>query len=188
MTDDDLSDLLSDVSDISYMSDLDDSSLPQSINVDLSNGSPLNNSDFTILEYNVNSILTEGRLQEISDICRTMEIDVLVCNESKLDENIPSNILNIPGYHEPIRRDRNRHGGGVMIYISESLTYKQNLQLQSENYEHIWVDVKVNKDLYAINALYRPPNNSNDDQTEFLATADSILTDLRNHKADKGKG
>ena len=54
MTDIDLSDLGSDVSDISYISDLDDEC--QSFNYDLSNGSPIETSNFNIVHYNINSI------------------------------------------------------------------------------------------------------------------------------------
>ena len=138
LTDSDLCDPCNDVSDMSYISDLDDN--------DLSDGSPINNDNFNIVHYNVNSITAEGRLDQLSDICSTLNLDVLIVTESKLDQTIPINLITIPGYHEPIRRDRNingRCGGGVLIYISDNLIFQQRNNLQSDNYEHIWVDVKI---------------------------------------------
>ena len=49
MTDGDMSDIGSDVSDLSYISDLDDEH--QSVNYDLSNGSPINSNNFYSLQY-----------------------------------------------------------------------------------------------------------------------------------------
>ena len=93
---------------------------PQSVNIDISEGSPLNNQDFTGAHYNVNSILAAGRLDYLSQISQILSLDYIVINESKLDENIPTNLLHINGFHDPIRRDRNRHGGGCMVYISKT--------------------------------------------------------------------
>ena len=115
----DMSDLLSECSDLSDMSDFDEEC--SSLNFDISNGPPININNFIIVHYNVNSILAEGRIDLLSDYCKTLNIDVLIITESKLDQTIPNNLITIPGYHEPVRRDRpinGRHGGGVLIYIT----------------------------------------------------------------------
>ena len=122
MNDIDFSDVCSDVSDTSYISDLDDEW--QSYNYDLTNGSPINNDNFNIVHYNINSIIADGRLDQLSDICSTLNLDVFILTESKLDNAIPSHLISLPGYHEPLRRDRNRNGGGVLIYIAEHLSFK----------------------------------------------------------------
>jgi hypothetical protein len=184
MTDSDLSDIGSDVSDLSYISDLDDEH--QSVNYDLSNGSPIDTNNFNIVHYNINSITADGRLDQLSDICSTLNLDVLIITESKIDQTIPSNLLTIPGYHEPVRRDRNingRDGGGVLIYISEHLVFQQRQNLQSDFFEHIWVDVKIRNISFAINAFYRPSNESAESHNMFLNTAESILSQLSSYNA-----
>ena len=98
-----MSDLSSNISDISYLSDLDDE--PQSINYDLSNGSPINIDNFNIVHYNINSITAPGRLDQLSDVCSILKLDILILTETKLDNTIPSNLITIPGYNEPIRRE-----------------------------------------------------------------------------------
>ena len=70
----------------------------------------------TFLHYNINSILAPGKLEQLEDNCKLLNIGVLIITESKLDSTIPTNLLTIPGYHEPIRHDRQingRYGGGV---------------------------------------------------------------------------
>ena len=66
---------------------------PQSINIDFSNGSPLNDGDFTIVHYNINSITAEGRLEQLNQVCSVLKVDCLVLTESKLSPEIPSSIF-----------------------------------------------------------------------------------------------
>ena len=160
-------------------------STPQSVNIDLSNGSPIDTNDFIVVHFNIDSILAEGRLEQLNIVCKTMNLDCLIITESKLDESIPDSQIKIENFHEPLRRDRNRHGGGCLIYLSEKLVFKQMNRFQSDKYEHIWVDVKVNDKTYSINALYRPStDNTNDKYEEFLIESEKILINITKHKAD----
>ena len=123
MNDAAFSDISSNVSDLSYISDFDNDI--QSYNYDLSNGSPIDINNFNIVHFNINSITAIDRLDQLSDICSILNLDVLVITESKLDNTIPTSMITLPGYHDPLRRDRNRHGGGVLIYIAEHLIFNQ---------------------------------------------------------------
>ena len=148
------SDLLSECSDTSNFSDfIEDVS---SVNFDISNGSPFDINNFKVVHYNINSILAADRIDQLTDICRTLNINVLILSESKLDESIPNNLLTIPGYHEPLRHDRaqnGRHGGGVLMYIANNLTFQHRIEFQNSKYEHIWADIRVNNISFAINAI-----------------------------------
>ena len=186
MNDEYLSDISSVVSDLSYISDLEDEC--ESVNYNLSNGSPIDINNFNIVHFNINSITAEGRLDQLSDICAILNLDVLILTESKLDQTIPNNLLSIPGYHDPIRRDRTvngRHGGGVLVYIAEYLVFQHKTELQSLNYEHIWVDLKVGNTSFAINAFYRPPCETAESHSLFLETAENILQKLSNYNANQ---
>ena len=103
MADEFLSDCSSICSDCSYQSDLDDQC--KSLNFDLSNGSPINNENFNIVHYNINSILAHDKLEQLSAVSRLLGIDVLILTESKLDSTIPDNIITLSGFHNPIRHD-----------------------------------------------------------------------------------
>ena len=184
MDDVDIQDIIDEsLSDCSLLSESENS--PQSINIDISNGSPIDTGDLIVVHFNIDSITAEGRLEQLKVICQTMNLDVLIITESKLDDSIPNSLIEITNFHEPLRRDRNRHGGGCLIYISENLTFKQMSELQSDKYEHIWADVKVNEKIYSINALYRPStDNTNDKYEEFLTESETLLQRLSNHRSD----
>ena len=48
-------------------------------------------------------------------------IVVLVVTETKLDDSFPTSQFLVKGFAEPFRLDRNRNGGGVMIYIRDDI-------------------------------------------------------------------
>ena len=144
----------------------------------------MDESNFNIVHFNINSILKEGRLEELQGLCNTIGIGVLVITESRLDESIPGNIIKLQGYHEPVRRDRyggGRHGG-CLIYISDKLTFKHRVDLQSDHFEHLWVDVRVSNLMFTVTCFYRPPHDEN--HAVFLETSEEILIKLNNHHTD----
>ena len=186
MAEEDVSDLFSEVSDISYISDIDN--LPNSIQYDISNGCPQKlKCQFKIAHYNINSITADNRIETLTDLCKTLNIHILILTETKLDETIPNNIILLDGFHEPIRHDRElngRNGGGCMIFIAETLTYKHQINRQSNHFEHLWVDVQTDNKILAVNCFYRPPNETAEDHDFFLKTAEQILKNLSEYRAD----
>ena len=155
------------------------------MNIDISNGSPIDTKDLIVVHFNIDSITAEGRLEQLITVCHTLKVDILIITESKLDDSIPNSMIELLNFHEPLRRDRNRHGGGCLVYISENLTFKQMSDLQSDKYEHIWADVKVNDKVYSINALYRPStDNTNEKYDEFLTESETLLERLSQHSSD----
>ena len=71
-----------------------------------------------IAHLNINSI--SEKCDHLSFIIRG-NIDILVVGETKLDETFPVNRFHIEGYSQPDRKDRNRNGGVVMIFVREDL-------------------------------------------------------------------
>ena len=67
------------------------------------------------------------------------------------------------------------------------MVFQHKAEFQSEYYEHIWADVRVNNTIFAINAFYRPLKESAADHQQFLETADSILNRLNNYNIAKYK-
>ena len=80
LPEDDIYDVFSDVfsncSDSSYTSDLDNA--PNTVQYDLSNGAPFDTTNFSILHFNINSVLKDGRLDELQTLCRTLNIGILI--------------------------------------------------------------------------------------------------------------
>ena len=80
-------------------------------------------------------------------------------NETKIDEIVDDSLISIDGYlHE--RHDRNRHGGGVLIYIkNDTITYErlQNDDTKLCDLEKIAIQVKPKcAEPFVIITWYRP--------------------------------
>ena len=52
------------------------------------------------------------------------KVDIPVITETKLDSTFPTTEFLIESYSEPYRFDRNRNGGGVLIYVREDIPSK----------------------------------------------------------------
>ena len=51
-------------------------------------------------------------------------LDILLISETKLDESFPEGQFKIPGFTSPFRRNRNKFGGGIMVFIREDIPSK----------------------------------------------------------------
>ena len=51
-------------------------------------------------------------------------VDILVITETKLDDTFPLGQFYVDGFTMPYRLDRNRNGGGVIIYVREDIPSK----------------------------------------------------------------
>ena len=70
---------------------------------------------------NINSVVS--KLEHLREVIGNY-LDILTIQETKLDESVPTAQLLIDGYNEPYRLDRNRCGGGVLIYVREDIPSK----------------------------------------------------------------
>ena len=112
---------------------------------------------FKIAGLNINSLLRH--VDELRLMLPNSKIDVFAVNESKIDSSITDNEISIPGYNM-IRRDRNRFGGGVVVYIREVHSFKERKDLNLENLEMICCEInKPQSRPTLISAWYRPPNS-----------------------------
>ena len=77
-----------------------------------------------------------------------------------LDSTISNYEINISGY-DIVRKDRNRNGGGVALYIRNVIDYKIRNDLMNENLETITIEVCPPKaKSFFVNTWYRPPDAS----------------------------
>jgi hypothetical protein len=70
---------------------------------------------FKIAHLNIRSLIIK-HIDEFRIFLRKKQFDIICLNETMLDETIADNEVLIDGY-EITRKDRNRHGGGVLLYI-----------------------------------------------------------------------
>ena len=81
--------------------------------------------------------------------------------EYDLNDNVDDNVLSIDGFNFE-RRDRNngKSGGGILVYISNNVSYKRRLDIENDNeIETIWLEiVNPNSKPILICSAYRPPS------------------------------
>ena len=135
------------------------------------NPGPKQSDQLSILHVNVNSILVQPKLLELSALTNDYHYDVTALCETWLDDSIPYDRLLIPGYSEPLRKDRNRRGGGVLLYFSESLPVVHRSDLEING-----LDVKLRNESILIAEFYRSPSqNSSEELTLFFEKFQSSL-------------
>ena len=89
---------------------------------------------------NIQSILPKLDLIK----CESLAYDVLVFTESWLKPEIKNDDLLIDNFLPPFRFDRcNRPGGGVIIYVRDTLTCKRRTDLELQNLEAVWIEIVV---------------------------------------------
>ena len=114
-------------------------------------------------------------------------LDILVLNETRLDETISNSEISIDKY-TLVRNDRTRHGGGVAMYIRNSINFNLRNDLHDEALEFLCVEISKPKvKPFLISTWYRPPNSCKDlfdklqvilDKIEFLGIENNIIGDL----------
>ena len=88
-------------------------------------------------------------------------IDILTIQETKLDSSFPTNQFLLDGYSEPFRKDRNRHGGGVMIYVREDIPSKELTKHKFvKTIEGIFIEINLRKTKLLFFGAYRSDNKS----------------------------
>ena len=71
---------------------------------------------------------------------------MIVIQETKLDHSFSTEQFIINGYKKPYRLDRNRNGGGVIIYIREDIPSKVLKRHNfTKNIEGIFVEINLRK-------------------------------------------
>ena len=88
---------------------------------------------------NINSLAKH--IDELRLVMINQPLDILAINESKLDDNDSGNMLSLHGY-TLVRRDRNKKGRGVCVYLRDSLSFKRLYEFEEQNLELIALEIQ----------------------------------------------
>ena len=109
-----------------------------------------------IAQLNINSL--RNKFHALKEMINS-NIDILVLTETKLDGTFPRSQFRIPGYRVPYRKDRDTHGGGVMIYVREDIPSDiLRKHVLEENIEAIFIQVNLKKFKLLLIAAYNSPS------------------------------
>ena len=69
-------------------------------------------------------------------------LDVLMITETKLDDSFPEQQFHIEGFNIPFRLDRNRHGGGLLLYVRNNINaVSLNSYVFPDNIEAFFIEI-----------------------------------------------
>ena len=110
---------------------------------------------------------------ELKLFIETNKSDIIGISETKLDKTVDDCDVGISGYRV-IRKDRNCYGGGVLMYISESLNFNHREDLEFD-LESISVEIKVHEyKSFLVTTIYRPQ----DKPVAYFDQIESLTSEL----------
>lgn len=122
------------------------------------NSLQLLSSHLSIMHLNIQSIIPKIDIIR----CEAQSYSILVFSESWLKPEIKDDSILIENFQPPFRTDRlDRPGGGVVIYVRDSLSCKRRYDLEVRGLEVVWLEIKVKGKILLLGGFYRPPNSNN---------------------------
>ena len=76
-----------------------------------------------IAYLNINSL--RNKVIDLGEILKDLPLDYMVISETKLDESFPNSQFKLNGYEVRARRDRHKHGGGLIEFVRQGFTCKR---------------------------------------------------------------
>nr|CAH7765239.1 unnamed protein product [Callosobruchus chinensis] len=125
-------------------------------------------------QLNIRSLFP--KLEDLKNIFLSQPADysIFCITETWISPDITDSMLKIENY-KLYRADRRvGRGGGVCMYIKESVATKQISPINTE-IEQLWIEVKFKKQIYAIGTVYRPPSYS---VVDFLNCLELNIIDM----------
>ena len=88
----------------------------------------------TIASLNINGL--RGHFDELQLFLQSSGIHILALNETKLDPQYPKELTAVAGYQQE-RLDRTCNGGGVSLYVRDSVKFKPRDDVPTDSLELI---------------------------------------------------
>ena len=110
-------------------------------------------------------------MSELQNRAKDENPDVIIVVESKLDDmKAGPRDVELPGYQDPIRRDRTAHGGGIIIWFKVGIALRDlSDKFNSGDHEVLWFSVKQrNGRNIVFGAVYRPPSRDDVSLLEYI--------------------
>lgn len=124
------------------------------------------------IHLNARSLLP--KMAELRIIASKSKASVIAIYETWINNSVTDSEISIEGYHV-LRKDRNRSGGGVCVYIRPYLAFARRTDIDNDNLESLWLELYLPKiKPIIVGVCYRPPT-----QTSFIDHWEENLCKLR---------
>ncbi len=143
--------------------------------------------NLTFSHTNVQSLFAYDKMDkfnEINDLVDELSLDIIALSETWLPKKkINDNDMLIPNFCKPYRHDRPvttaGTGGGVMVYVSDSLAHWRlnQLEIVSRHFESVWLKIRTKDYVILFAVYYRPPDDRLATVQHFCTCFDQTLSD-----------
>ena len=117
-------------------------------------------SGLEFISMNVNSI--RAKKLELLAFLDFHQPHVVAIKETKTDSSIAtSGLFPVTCPYSVYRKDRNIHGGGVMLLVLKDISHMPVTELEHDS-ESNWVKVFANETSHFVASWYRPPGNTSE--------------------------
>ena len=88
-------------------------------------------------------------------------VDILILTETKLGDSFPTSQFMVDGFSMPYRQDKNRNGGGIMIYIRDDIpSILLTKHVFPDDVEGLFVELNFRKSKLLLMGAYHRPSQS----------------------------
>ena len=99
--------------------------------------------------------------------CSDNSYDIILLSETHIDCSVDSSEIELDGY-QLFRKDRNRHGGGVLIYAKSSLQPVLFSDIDSNDLEFVFIKLLGPTTPLLFGVYYRQPNQPRPVRDQFM--------------------
>lgn len=130
-----------------------------------------------ICHSNIRSLKANGKMDSIlTDLVG--HFNIITLSETWLRAHDLSEGFKIPGYQGPLRKDRDfgQLGyGGVLAWISNDFGYKRRLDLERNNIEALWLEIRLHNNKFLLCTIYRAESNTD---LTFWENLQNVINDV----------
>ena len=131
-----------------------------------------NCSGMKFVHQNVRSLLS--KIDELRILIADLNNNIHFLTLSEIWRDILDSEINIDGYRL-FRKDCNRNGGGVVIYVRDDLNVVERLDI-TDSIETLWVHISLPHSRgFLLGTFYRPPNTSDYCDMDYMHKMEAIL-------------
>jgi hypothetical protein len=129
-----------------------------------------------VVSINVNGL--RSKALDLKILIHTEKPDIICCQETRIDESMCSSEF-FPNEYAVHRKDRDMHGGGVCIAVSDRCVAHSCPDLNTDT-ESIWVKIQNGHRPTYVCSFYRPPGSPASYVETFSESVNKIQSTHRN--------
>lgn len=158
--------------------------LTLSNDIEVNPGPNLDDVNFNVLYVNTRSLTSNPlKLAEIQHIALVENPAFISISESWLDNSLAEKLYTINNYTVISRKDRDRHGGGIILYARDDIDYSRREEFEKTGIDSIWVSTTHSTNKKSIfGFFYRTPSMKKAELDKWMDDFEAVVQDVKYKK------